>query len=60
MVVEPATSVKEAVMEVVHNQVNGSSMGIADEATVAVTATVERQRGVTVVMKRTECLVVAH
>ena len=35
-------------------------MCIADEAAVAVLGTIERERRIAVVMKRTECLVVAH
>ena len=60
MVVEPAASVKEAVVEVVHHEVNDSSVSVTDIALVTVLANVKSQRGIRVIVKRAQGLVASH
>ena len=60
LLTEPFTGLQERFVEVTHHEVNDPTMCIADETAVAVTATMEGEGRIAVVMKRTECLVVAH
>ena len=60
LLTEPFTGLQERFVEVTHHEVNDPTMCVTDIALVTVLGTIERERRIAVVMKRTECLVVAH
>ena len=47
-------------VEVVHDEVDGAAVGVADEAPIGVLPHVKRQACVVVVVKRTQSLMPAH
>lgn len=51
---QPAASVHKVLFQVLHHEVDGAAVGVADETFVRVAAHVEVEAGVTVVVKRAE------
>ena len=57
---EPLAGFEEVLVQILHHQVDDSTMGITDIALVAVLAAMESERRMIVRMERTERFVVAH
>ena len=57
---QPAAGLGEGVPKYSHREVDHPSVGIADEAVIAVPTDVEGERGLMIVVKRTEASVPIH